>query len=73
MHKAHITGATEHHRVSVCENTTLSWQNREKRVETTHKKSPSPAPLPPLSPSVAVSLSAAVWSMPLCRVLWFSQ
>ena len=25
----------------------------------------------PLSPSVAVPLSAAVWSMPLCRVLWF--
>ena len=24
-----------------------------------------------LSPSVAVSLSAAVWSMPHCRVLWF--
>ena len=38
-------------------------------------KSPSPAPLPPLppplSPSVAVPPSAAVWSMPLCRVLWF--
>ena len=28
--------------------------------------------LPPsLSPSVAVPPSAAVWSMPLCRVLWF--
>ena len=30
-------------------------------------------PSPPLSPSVAVSLSAAVWSMPHCRVLWFSK
>ena len=28
-------------------------------------------PPPPLSPSVAVPPSAAVWSMPLCRVLWF--
>ena len=28
-------------------------------------------PSPPLSPSVAVPPSAAVWSMPLCRVLWF--
>ena len=37
-------------------------------------QSPSPAPLPPsLSPSVAVPPSAAVWSMPLCRVLWFSS
>jgi hypothetical protein len=31
---------------------------------------PSATP-PPLSPSVAVPPSAAVWSMPLCRVLWF--
>ena len=31
---------------------------------------PPPSP-PPLSPSVAVPPSAAVWSMPLCRVLWF--
>ena len=28
-------------------------------------------PPPPLSPLVAVPPSAAVWSMPLCRVLWF--
>ena len=32
---------------------------------------PPQHPSPPLSPSVAVPPSAAVWSMPLCRVLWF--
>jgi hypothetical protein len=32
---------------------------------------PPPHPSLPLSPSVAVPPSAAVWSMPRCRVLWF--